>query len=194
MTHITHCFEGSLKVGSDGEQLIQAFLSTIPSISSVESVSDIEHYQKLDIDFLVTTTSGDVLSYELKTEPTAHHTGNFFYEYICNVEKDTPGCFIFSQADYWMTFIPQSGMLYIFPLIQYRKYVLKRAKYNQMINVYNKGKLTRGKLLSIAEVCANVKHNARNLKQYVDYDYIEAVQETDSTPAQKSEFRNIVWR
>jgi hypothetical protein len=184
MTKLIHAFNKSLQVGGDGERLIEEYMKTIPAISNVENVSGVAEYRVKDIDFIITTHENDKLAYELKTEPTANKTGNFFYEYTCNVEKNTPGCFMFSEADYWMTFIPQSGMLYVFPLLDYREYVLQAAKNSRMLNVYNQGKLTQGKVLKISQVCDEMKHNAKNIRDYADYEYIE----------KPSEFRNVVWK
>lgn len=194
MSQKTHVFSESLQVGSDGEKLIESFINTLDSVSSVENVTSDASYRQMDVDFIVTTHDGQKLKYELKTEPTAHHTGNFFYEYICNVDKNTDGCFIFSQADFWMTFVPQSGLLYVFPLVQYRDYVLETAKNLPLLKVYNTGKLTKGKILNINSVCAAVPHNVRNLRDYVDYEYIEAVKKTDSNPSYPAEFRNVRWK
>lgn len=194
MNQIIHNFKESLEVGSGGERLIESFIWTLPSIKKVENVSGVEKYRAKDIDFVVTTTQDDIVTYELKTEPTAYYTGNFFYEYVCNVEKKTPGCFIFSEADYWMSFIPQSGMLYVFPLIEYREYVLESAKNFNLISVYNQGKQTRGKVLKISDVCNNIRHNVRNIRDFADYDYIEAVSRTSSSPARDSEFKNVIWK
>lgn len=189
-----HVFAESLQVGSEGEKIIELFIKTLKSVSSVENVTKDENYRKIDVDFVVTTLSGDTINYELKTEPTANRTGNFFYEYICNVKKNTDGCFIFSQADFWMSFIPQSGMLYIFPLEPYREYVLEKAKNRPLLLVKNKGKYTKGKILNIQKVCKDVPHNVRNLYDYVDYEYIEAVDETDTTPYVPAEFINVRWK
>ena len=194
MSQLTHVFAESLQVGAEGEKLIEAYIKTLKSVSDVENVTSDPSYRSIDVDFIVTMNSGEKLKYELKTEPTAHHTGNFFYEYICNVAKDTDGCFLFSQADFWMTFIPQSGLLYVFPLIPYREYVLEKAKNLPLLKVYNTGKLTKGKILNIQSVCADVPHNVRNLRDYVDYDYLEAIKQTDTTPYIPAEFINVRWR
>lgn len=191
---ITHVFAESVQVGSEGEKIIELFINTLKSVSNVENVTEDVDYRAIDVDFVVTTLSGDKIYYELKTEPTAHRTGNFFYEYICNVKRDTEGCFIFSQADFWMSFIPQSGLLYIFPLEKYREYVLEKAKNLPLLLVHNTGKYTKGKVLNIQKVCKDVQHNVRNLRDYVDYEYIEAVKGTDTIPAIPAEFKNVRWK
>lgn len=189
-----HIFAESLQVGSEGEKIIELFINTLKSVSNVENVTEDAGYRKIDVDFVVTTLSGEKIYYELKTEPTAHRTGNFFYEYICNVKQNTDGCFIFSQADFWMSFIPQSGMLYIFPLEPYREYVFEKAKNLPLLLVKNTGKYTKGKILNIQKVCKDVPHNVRNLRDYVDYEYIEAVESTSTTPAIPAKFINVHWK
>jgi hypothetical protein len=194
MSQKTHIFSESLQVGSDGEKIIESLIQILKPVEKVENVTQDPYYRSIDVDFVVTTRAGDRITYELKTEPTAYHTGNFFYEHICNVDKNTAGCFLFSEADFWMTFIPQSGLLYIFPLEKYREYVLEETKNLPLLNVYNKGKLTKGKILKIKNVCANMSHNIKNLRDYVDYDYVEAVRKSDGVPSAPAKFKNVCWK
>jgi hypothetical protein len=189
-----HDFNNSIQVGSEGEEIILSYIKRLKSVKHAISVVDDPFYRAKDIDFVITTTSGEEITYELKTEPTANRTENFFYEYISNVSKNTVGCFLYSEADYWMSFIPQTGMLYVFPTEQCREYVLKKAKYLPLKNVRNTGKLTQGKVINIDEVCENVKHNARNIRDYVDYEYVEGTPETDTSPAIPSKFLNVKWK
>lgn len=186
-----HNFHKSIIVGSEGERLIFDLLQSMSSIETVQDVVNEEEYRKIDVDFVVTTVKGETLYYELKTEPMAARTRNLFFEVVSNDNYGTEGCFMYSQADYWMSFIPQTGELYILNTLKCREYITKRAsKFHSLKCVSNGHYNSRGYAIPIVDVLANVPHHICRLKELVDYDYIEE----DSANGIKPEFKNVVWK
>ncbi len=86
-----------------GTAHVVGYLQTQSSTVSVENVEDDENYRAKDIDLIWTRESNGVykkVSVEVKVD-TYFRTGNYFFETFSNVEKNTPGCFIYSEADYF---------------------------------------------------------------------------------------------
>jgi len=189
-----HRFAQSLEVGAGGEALVLAFIRSLSSVAQAEDVSAAPEYRKIDVDFIVHTLKGDILYYELKTEPTAHKTKNLFFEFLSNEEYGTEGCFLYSEADYWISFVPQSGDLYIFPLQECRAYIKKSYKFYTKKRVRNIAENSQyhsvGYAVPIVDVCQKVPYTRKNIKDIVDYEYIEE----DKSIGQSPEFRNIAWK
>lgn len=116
-------FNHSNKTGKKGEQAVMAWLIKNPAISKVVDVSLDPKYQKQDIDFLVYGVNNKVFTVDVKTD-TYYSTGNFFLETVKNSNKNSPGCFLSTKADYWFyLFIPQN-VLYVLPMKQVRQWVV----------------------------------------------------------------------
>lgn len=92
-----------------GTAHVEAYLRTQRSTLSVENVEDVAQYRSKDIDLIWTRQSGAVskqVAVEIKVD-TYYRTGNYFFETISNVEKGTPGCFLYSEADYFFYYFLQ---------------------------------------------------------------------------------------
>jgi len=86
-----------------GTAHVVGYLQTQLTTVSVENVEDDEIYRSKDIDLIWTRKHNGIvkkLSVEVKVD-TYFQTGNYFFETHSNVEKNTPGCFIYSEADYF---------------------------------------------------------------------------------------------
>lgn len=99
------------KIGKVGEGIVYDILSNCKGITNVEDVSDYVEYQKQDVDFLVYWLGKDkqekISKIEVKTEPKAAQTGNFFVEkesyYHNGYYRD--GWFQSSQADIFFWYV-----------------------------------------------------------------------------------------
>lgn len=79
------------------------YLHTQRTTVAVVNVEDDETYRTQDIDLIWKREFNGVcknVCVEVKVD-TYFHTGNYFFETFSNVEKNTPGCFLYSQADYF---------------------------------------------------------------------------------------------
>jgi len=56
-------------------------------------------FQARGIDILWERSSGELLGVEVKGDRQAARSGNYFFELVSNLEKNTPGCFLYSTAD-----------------------------------------------------------------------------------------------
>jgi len=90
----TYVFSESLKEGKRGEEI--AFKLLRKRYLLVDDVRDDPVFQKKDVDFVV-----DGLGVDVKFDSLMCRTGNFFFEEWSNVEKETKGCFLGSEADFW---------------------------------------------------------------------------------------------
>ncbi len=77
---------------------VEAWLRRRPDTLDVRNVEDDPEFQRVDVD-LVWTTHRRSYTIEVKGDRW-HETGNFFFETLSNKEKGTPGCFLYTQADF----------------------------------------------------------------------------------------------
>ena len=76
----------------------EQLLSQSPG-SRLHDVSKDPRFQHRGIDLLWERDGEPVLGVEVKGDRQGGRRGNYFFELVSNVEKDTPGCFLYSEAD-----------------------------------------------------------------------------------------------
>ena len=103
-----------LRVTAIAMEEIQSWLGARPKTLTVRDVSSEHEYQRIDVDLLVTTPTGE-FKLEIKGDRW-DGTGNFFFETVSNREKGTPGCFLYTQADFLLYYFVKSRELYILPM------------------------------------------------------------------------------
>jgi len=92
----------ALQTAELGTKDIVTFLEKKRSSLRVTNVEDDPIYRAIDVDLKWEKRSQNTtqtLLLEVKVD-NYFSTGNYFFETISNVEKNTPGCFLYSQADY----------------------------------------------------------------------------------------------
>jgi hypothetical protein len=99
---------------------IEAWLSGLSQTVDVQNVEDDAAYQQADVDLLWTTQKGRY-KVEIKGD-RLHHTGNFFFETVSNAQKETPGCFLYTEADLLFYYFVGTGILYILPVPETRSW------------------------------------------------------------------------
>lgn len=85
-----------------GTRHIVSYLSKRADTKNIVNVEADSGYRKKDIDLLwhrIVNESEKIYSVEVKVD-NYYRTGNYFLETISNVEKRTPGCFMYSEAHY----------------------------------------------------------------------------------------------
>lgn len=125
MSNKVYEFNSSNKIGHQGEQFVKQWILELhPNVSSITDVSDDKFYQKQDVDFVVNFTNGKQALIEIKTD--TYKTGNMFFETISNEEYQTKGCLMKTNSDFLFYYFPnyQNGVLYIFKMKAFRKFVL----------------------------------------------------------------------
>jgi hypothetical protein len=93
---------------------ICAWLCSRPESISVVNVEDDPDYQHRDIDLIWVTHTGDILV-EVKGDRW-NRTNNFFFETHSNLEKGTPGCFMYTEADWLFYYFVNTRLLYKLPM------------------------------------------------------------------------------
>ncbi len=93
---------------------IVQWLQNSPRTISVQNVEDDPHYRHIDVDLLVTTDRG-ISKLEIKGD-RYHKTGNFFFETDSNRERNTPGCFLYTEADWLRYYFVEICILYLLPM------------------------------------------------------------------------------
>ena len=86
-----------------GTEHIVGYLQTQSTTVHIENVEDDEAYRRKDIDLIWTREfKGErkQVLVEVKVD-NYYQTGNYFFYTFSNVEKNTPGCFMYSEADYF---------------------------------------------------------------------------------------------
>ncbi len=151
MPDISKCFER----GKEGEFLFARYLAARHDAMKICDVSKDRGYQDQGIDFifyrreekdsrLITTENSELeklvqdrvvthdatlnlprTTFEIKTCSRIHQTGNFFLETASNFERDTPGSFMFSNADFFIYYSTGEEVFYILPLERTRKWVIQ---------------------------------------------------------------------
>ncbi|WP_233595886.1 MULTISPECIES: hypothetical protein [Corallococcus] len=101
-------------------------LETEPG-SRVHDVQLDPRFQHRGVDLLWELPSGEVRGIEVKGDRNATRR-RYFFELVSNLEKDTPGCFLYSGADLMVYVFLTQGELHVLPLPRVREWFLPRAK------------------------------------------------------------------
>lgn len=106
------------RVSKQAAAEIEAWLKKNPITREVRNVEDDRRYRQLDIDLVWKTTEGDE-TIEIKGD-TYHTTGNFFFETLSNRERNTLGCFMYTEADFVYYYFVTIKKLYVLPMPKIR--------------------------------------------------------------------------
>lgn len=158
---------------------ITNFLENRPRTIEVINVEKNEEYRKKDIDIIWKYRSKNFksirqVSIEIKGD-NYFNTGNYFFETLSNEQKNTPGCFVYSEAEFLYYYFIEKE-LHILPLKDTRNWFL------QNINKFKESKTTTpvggsyyntvGRLVPRNIVLSNIKNiwvfPFKNGKIYID--------------------------
>ncbi|MFW6028920.1 MAG: hypothetical protein ACOCRO_01560 [Halanaerobiales bacterium] len=121
----------------------------------VYNVEENGYYRNIDVDLIWASTSG-TFKIEIKGDRW-DKTGNFFFETYSNKEKGTPGCFIYTEANYVFYYFVKTKVLYVLPMPKIRKWFLRninRFKERATTTPLGNGEqyTTVGRLVPISDV------------------------------------------
>jgi hypothetical protein len=124
----TYIFEKSDEHGKDGVKIIESYLKRLRQTRHVRNVESDPVYRMKDIDLLWTYLDDNQLeitvSIEVKSD-RQYATGNYFLETISNEQKGTPGCFLYTEADFVYYFFIDKKELHIFKMPETRDWFLQ---------------------------------------------------------------------
>jgi len=107
-------------------QLVHAHLLEEVAGSRLHDVQEDPRFQHRGVDLLWERPGGEVLGVEVKGDRQGRR-GTYFLELVSNLEKDTPGCFLYSRADLLAYVFLDRRELHLLPLPDLRAWFLPRA-------------------------------------------------------------------
>jgi hypothetical protein len=140
------------------------YLRQRPGTLLVEDVRADFSYRSVDVDLVWTWRGASGQEHVTWLEVKAdrwHHTGNFFFETESNREKGTPGCFLYTQANYLLYYFVTPRTLYVLPMPATRDWFLanqERFPKRATSTPVGSGEhyVTVGQLVPISEVLKGV--------------------------------------
>ncbi|OGG49664.1 hypothetical protein A2763_03215 [Candidatus Kaiserbacteria bacterium RIFCSPHIGHO2_01_FULL_54_36] len=123
----TYKIADSFTIADDAVFAVTRYMRAMAETVEIFNVEKNIEYQKRDID-LIWKFKLNGLRMERLIEvkgDTYDRTGNFFFETISNEEHQTPGCFLYSEADDLYYYFVTTKRLYILPLRQTRAWFIE---------------------------------------------------------------------
>jgi hypothetical protein len=132
--------------------------------SRIHDVQLDPRFQDRGVDLLWESANGDLRAIEVKGD--RHDArGTYFFELVSNLEKDTPGCFLYSTADLLLYVFPRLREVHWLPLAATRAWFLERAESFPVKHTRTQTGLktytTLGASVPVAEVLAEVTGSQR---------------------------------
>ncbi|SFG43264.1 hypothetical protein SAMN05421739_102503 [Pontibacter chinhatensis] len=152
------------EIANRAASAIERKLWSQPSTVDVVNVEDDAAYQSKDIDILWRRKleDGSIKTIKIEVKGDRHYyTGNYFLETISNESKGTPGCFMYTEADFVYYYFVDEGELHILPMPATRDWFkkhLSQFKERKTSTPVGNGKhyVTVGRLVPRHVVLANV--------------------------------------
>ncbi|ATB31537.1 hypothetical protein MEBOL_005000 [Melittangium boletus DSM 14713] len=114
-------------VGDRAVQHAREWLQSVEPGSRIHDVQEDPRFQHRGVDLLWELPSGEVRGIEVKGDRQPRRK-RYFFELVSNLERDTPGCFLYSGADLMLYVFLVQGELHVLPLKTVREWFLPRAK------------------------------------------------------------------
>ena len=96
--------------------------------SLVHDVQNDPRFQHRGVDLLWERPGQKVLGVEVKGDRQGFRRGTYFFELISNVEKDSPGCFLYSIADLLVYVFVDVQHVHVLELKAVRAWFVPRAR------------------------------------------------------------------
>ena len=133
MVTLNHNWKDQKKLGELGVEHIIDWLYYLNKTTGVWDVQDEKKYQKKDIDLLWTVEPGDK-EYTIEVKTDTYTSGNFFFETVSNVSKNTLGCFLKTEADFLFYYFIEMGQLFVLNTGAIQKWFLEnKNRYNEKV-------------------------------------------------------------
>lgn len=144
--------------------ILVAYLRGQPGSLEVRDVRADPAYRVADVDLLWTCADRQGRPHTARLEVKAdrwHQTGNFFFETQSNKTRGTPGCFLYTKADFVLYYFVTPRKLYVLPMPATRDwFVANQGRFVERETATPVGRgeqyITVGRLVPIAEVLAQV--------------------------------------
>jgi hypothetical protein len=123
----SYSMRGVLGAAERAVQLSREYLSWRAPESLIHDVQLDPRFQHRGVDLLWERTASEVLGVEVKGDRQGRR-GNYFFELVSNLEKDTPGCFLYTVADAYLYAFLDLGEVHHLPMPATREWFLARAR------------------------------------------------------------------
>src|SRR5260370_28091744 len=107
-------------------ELARSYLTRQDSLGQIHDVQEDPRFQERGVDLLWERLRAPVLGVEVKGDRQARR-GNYFFELISNLERETPGCFLYSSADLLLYVFLSPREVHHLPMPATREWFLARA-------------------------------------------------------------------
>jgi hypothetical protein len=107
--------------------LCRAYLESLAPGSRVHDVQQDPRFQHRGVDLLWERDGGQVLGVEVKGDRQGRR-GNYFFELVSNLERDTPGCFLYTASDIYLYAFLDLGEVHHLPMPATREWFLPVAQ------------------------------------------------------------------
>jgi len=145
--------------------LARAYLTRQDSLGRIHDVQEDPRFQERGVDLLWERDRSPVLGVEVKGDRQARR-GNYFFELISNLERETPGCFLYSSADLLLYVFLSPREVHHLPMRATREWFLARANSFELrstqTRVGSKTYTTVGALVPVKLVLAEVPGATRS--------------------------------
>ncbi len=134
---IVYDMAGKSHIGSKGVKDIIVYLKSLSETFNVINVENIAGFREKDIDLIWNRKTGYKtipVKIEVKTDKY-HNTGNYFFETISNNNKNTLGCFMYTEADFIYYYFIDTKELHILPMPETRNWFLSNINRFKEVNV-----------------------------------------------------------
>jgi len=124
-----HEWKKSKAAGDKGEKILIKFLNKQDKIKRVVDLSNKKQYQDKDIDLglvRVGENNEEIKeTAEIKTDSRSNDTGNVFFETHSNLEANTLGCFLKTEADWLLYYCVNENFVYAARMKDLKPWFLK---------------------------------------------------------------------
>lgn len=146
----SYSMKGQKELSDLGIVVSLGVLERNPNVFEVTNVENDRYYQEKDIDLLVKMKikeSKGWVGIEVKCD--SYKSGNLYFETISNINKNTLGCLLYSEAHFLFYYFEKLEELYILPMQSFRQWFLRNKSSFNKKNTYTKD--TKGKILYKSE-------------------------------------------
>lgn len=120
----TYRMDETVSVADQAAAETTAYLQALTETDWVENVEGVIAYQAIDVDLLWRSKEGRTVLIEVKGD-RYYQTGNYFFETISNKERGTPGCFLYTEAEYVFYYFVDVRELHVLPMPEVRDWFVK---------------------------------------------------------------------
>jgi hypothetical protein len=123
----SYTMRGVLGAAERAAILCRSYLESLAPGSHVHDVQQDPRFQHRGVDLLWEKDGGQVLGVEVKGDRQGRR-GNYFLELVSNLERDTPGCFLYTTADLYLYAFLDLGEVHHLPMPATRDWFLPIAQ------------------------------------------------------------------